>query len=140
MFIDRFSFQKIADPVAVREGWDRLRGRKVPEFDRTLGQPMVREGLAALHDGDWAMLDAMYRDQTADDRYLWIELMGNLWPLRRPLPTGARRGAALTVAGGVLVALGWRHRGAGPAHRLPGAQRADMADCLRQGRLALDMA
>ncbi|TFL18175.1 hypothetical protein [Jannaschia formosa] len=140
MFLDRYSFRQIADPRAVREGWERLRNRRGPDFDRTLGQPMVREGLAALHDGDWDMIGAIYREQAADDRYLWIELMSALWPLRRPLPTGARRGPALTVAGGLLVGLAWRHGGTGPAHLPSGTQRAEMVDGLRHARLALEMA
>ncbi|WP_109564359.1 hypothetical protein [Jannaschia seohaensis] len=140
MFIDRFSFHPIAEGGLVRDGLRRLRGLRAPEFDRTLGQPLVREGLAALHDGDWDRVAALYSSQTADDRYLWIDLMGGLWPVARPLPSGARRGAALKVAGGLLVTLAWRHRGAGPAHRVSETARAEMQDRLRHARMALDMA
>lgn len=139
MFVDRKSFQKPADRVPVRARWSLLPGRKGAAFDRTLGQPLVREGLAALHDGDWTALAEMYRGQAGCDRYLWIELMAGLWPLERPLPQGARHGAALAVAGGLLVTLGWRHRGAAPARSVGPAQRDAMQSHLRHARTALEL-
>ncbi|MGB3409079.1 MAG: hypothetical protein WBA67_16480 [Jannaschia sp.] len=140
MFLDRLLLPVLTDEDDLQDAWDRLRGRKPLPLDETEGHPLAREGLMALEDGAWRRIGALYAQQTADDRLHWIDVMANLWDLQRPMPRGAESAAALTVQGGVLARLGYRHRGTGRGHEIPEESFRRMEAAHRTGADILDRA
>ncbi len=92
-----------------------FKGKTPIEWSAMAGNPHSEAGLKAILAHDWATIDALYAQQNASDRYDWISILCDEFPLDYDFPDNLSSAASLTVLGGLYVGLAKRVRGAGMA-------------------------